>query len=191
MFVKLLPLLVCVGCGGDLCCFCCNKRRKRPKCHDCAKAKSEAVMSSHPVLDLQTASNRRYLCVCDACSVKCVLPGYIWTLFGLKQGCLLHTCLVVHLCLSLSFSFLSLVFQWVCWKHPSVPPRTSPTCAPSNTMALNIISTKAAVVQALWAMSDVMSDAVSKASWRLSLHLSIIYISSKRSVRLKHCFLTK
>lgn len=62
---------------------------KRPKCHDCAKANSEAVMSSHPVLDLQTASNRRYLCACDACSVRCVLPGYIWTLLGLKQGCLL------------------------------------------------------------------------------------------------------
>lgn len=62
---------------------------KGPKCHDCAKANSEAVMSSHPVLDLQTASNRRYLCVYDACSVRRVLPSYIWPLLGLKLGCLL------------------------------------------------------------------------------------------------------
>ncbi|XDV31620.1 hypothetical protein PO909_002589 [Leuciscus waleckii] len=29
--------------------------KKRPKCHDCAEANSVVVMSSHPVLDLQTA----------------------------------------------------------------------------------------------------------------------------------------
>jgi len=55
--------------------------------------------------------NHRYLCVCDAGSVRRQLPGYIWTLLGLKLGCLLA---VVSLCLSLSLSVLGSVFQRVC-----------------------------------------------------------------------------